>query len=361
MRSLLAALLATGCYAPNPKAGSPCPDGVCPAGLVCSPASHTCELTAVDAMTDAAPPSFQYRRRITIENGATSALPSGFTIRLALATVLPSLVAQGKARSDLADVRIIGDTLGERNRIIDAAPAPVAASFSLAQLIAAGATNTEYALYYGAPMAGPPPETGSAVFPVFDQFTAGIANTWLAHDAPTTYGGELVLRAGHTDAIATTAAVDNVPLVSAIELVATIVDPTSAGTTQPEGTFFYWFGYQRTGDFSAVDPWAVWIARAPQAVGGEQKSPVGCEAGCSTNTVTQDGAPHYYSIQRDADLTRFERDTNTSFIITLTNNADYSVMLRNFMATSDLRVDWVRARARVSPDPSVTLGGEESL
>src|SRR5688500_7818979 len=38
-----------GCYSPQPQPGAPCPDGTCPTGLVCSPASRTCELHAVDA------------------------------------------------------------------------------------------------------------------------------------------------------------------------------------------------------------------------------------------------------------------------------------------------------------------------
>src|SRR3954469_14721900 len=37
------------CYAPNPKAGSPCATSPCLAGLVCSPATLTCELPAIDA------------------------------------------------------------------------------------------------------------------------------------------------------------------------------------------------------------------------------------------------------------------------------------------------------------------------
>jgi len=38
-----------GCFAPHPQAGAPCPSGVCPEGLTCSPATQTCELRAVDA------------------------------------------------------------------------------------------------------------------------------------------------------------------------------------------------------------------------------------------------------------------------------------------------------------------------
>jgi hypothetical protein len=42
MRWLVVALC-TGCYAPEPRAGAPCPTGRCPQGLVCSAATSTCE------------------------------------------------------------------------------------------------------------------------------------------------------------------------------------------------------------------------------------------------------------------------------------------------------------------------------
>lgn len=48
-------LLVAACYAPSLKAGSPCDQGPCPSGLVCSPTTLTCERTAVegiDAATD---------------------------------------------------------------------------------------------------------------------------------------------------------------------------------------------------------------------------------------------------------------------------------------------------------------------
>ncbi len=57
MRWLLAfASCLVGCYSPQPHAGSPCPDGVCPDGLVCSPATVTCERTAIDAGPHDGPP-----------------------------------------------------------------------------------------------------------------------------------------------------------------------------------------------------------------------------------------------------------------------------------------------------------------
>jgi hypothetical protein len=220
---------------------------------------------------------------------------------------------------------------------------------------------TEYSLYYGNPSATSPPASGAAVFPVFDHFTSSIAAFWNVGGAPTLSIGNVVLRANQLDALSTTAVSDNLPIVSAVEVYARAVDPQSVGTVQPEGTFWYWFGYQRTGDFNATDPWVVWIARGQGTIHTEQNSPVGCEANCSGPTITQNAAFHYYAIERDPTATRFYRDGVLSHTATVTNNADYSVIIRNFMATSNVEVDYVRARARVSPDPTITLGVEENL
>src|SRR5262245_52492182 len=194
MRAMLA-VLACGCYAPNPSTGAPCPDNICPSGLVCSQATHTCERSnvdrdaggdavdaRVDAGIDAPPPTFRYRRRITIYNNTNTALPAGLTIHYPLNNMLAMLVSQGKAKADFSDVRIVGDAVGERNRIIDLAPAPSAVSFSLAQSIGAAGMSMEYALYYGAPGAGPPPANGAAVFQLYDDFNSGIASVWLKND-----------------------------------------------------------------------------------------------------------------------------------------------------------------------------------
>ncbi len=380
MRAVVAAVVLIGCYAPHPPAGSPCANGVCPSGLVCSPASQTCELVAVDAPggKDAAPGSdarvdaagdagmtspFAYRRRITIQNTSTSMLPAGFAIRVSLDPTLANLLTQGKVKADLSDLRVIGDgSLGDRDRIVDPAtgPAPPAVTFALALPIAAGATDTSYALYYGDPAATAAPADGTKVFTIYDDFTTGIASFWLQNDGPITSGGKLVLRAGHTDALTTAAG--SLQIVSAVELVAKVIDPTSAPTVQSAGTFYYWFGYQHRGDFTASDPWILWIARGKSQIHTEQKSPTGCETECDgPTTLPQDTAPHYYAIQRDPSATRFYLDGALSTTTTVMNTADYSVMVRNFLATSDVDIDYVRARARVSPDPTTTLGAEENL
>jgi hypothetical protein len=376
MRAWVAVLVLAGCFSPTPPSGAPCAaNNVCPDPLVCSPATQTCETTAIDpdaAVADAvdapvdtsdAPKAYLYRRRLTILNGSNTPLPTGFAIRVSLAPTLALMIAQGKANQNGSDVRVIGDTAGERNRILDlpAGPAPQALTFALASPLAAGATTTDYAIYYGAPGATAPPANGAMVFGIYDDFTTVISNAWLKNDAPTVTNGKLVLRAAHTDAITTNAANDGIPIVSAVELVSTIANVNSDPTPTTDGTFYYWFGYQHTGDFSPSDPWALWVARGKGSIGSEQKSPVGCEVSCDGPVVTQNTAAHYYRIERDPTATRFYLDGALSQTATVTNSADYALMIRNFLMTSTVEVDWIRARARVSPDPTVTIAAEEAL
>jgi hypothetical protein len=200
---------------------------------------------------------------------------------------------------------------------------------------------------------------------LFDDFNAAPASFWLKNDGPASSNGKLVLRPNTTDAIATNPTTDNVPLVSSLEMIVTISDPNSDPTNHTNGTFYYWFGFQRTGDFTETDPWAVWIARGKGQLHGEQKSPNGCDGTtqvpeCDGAYVTQDTNAHYYAIERDTGSTRYYRDGTLSYQPTVTNT-DLAVMVRNFALSSTMTVDYVRARARVSPDPTITVGNEQTL
>lgn len=385
MRGVVAACLLFGCYSPHPQAGAPCPDGVCPTGLVCSPLTQTCETTATsrpdaydmvldgpaDAPGDGVRPLYLYRRRITIKNNAASSLPAQYTIRVPFAA-LSQLITDGKVASTTNDLRIIGDVAGERDRVIDRSP-PFPATvinFPLASSLAAGATNTDFAIYYSRLSPPVPPQNPNAVWPpLFDDFAGNSVGTiWLTNDGPSVGAGKLTLRANHTDAITLNPIGDNVPLVSSLEMMVAISDPQSNPTTQGTDTFYYWFGFQRTGDFTATDPWSVWIARGKGQLHGEQKSPNGCDVNstpsvpeCDGPYVTQDTAMHFYTIERDTNVSRFYRDGTLSYTTATVTNTDLSPMFRNFAATSELTVDFVRARARVSPEPTVTVGAEENL
>lgn len=99
MRWLFAAILASGCYSPHPQPGAPCGTGGCPDGLVCSPATMTCELRAIDAAVDT--------RAVdsTVDTPPADAPPSGPRVvqqgtnhassAASLSVTLPNLPASG--------------------------------------------------------------------------------------------------------------------------------------------------------------------------------------------------------------------------------------------------------------------------
>ena len=146
-----------------------------------------------------------------------------------------------------------------------------------------------------------------------------------------------------------------------MELVARVPDPSSDSTVRPAAPFYYWFGYQHTGDFNASDPWVVWIARAQERHRCRAEVAGRLRDDCKPTPDAQDSAAHYYAVVRNTGETRFYRDSAAATVIPVSNTTDYSLMVRNFMATSDVDVEWVRARARVNPEPTVTLGAEENL
>ncbi|HEV7554710.1 MAG TPA: hypothetical protein VGO00_04590, partial [Kofleriaceae bacterium] len=52
-------VVAMGCYSPVVSTGSPCTDSdQCPDGQVCSPATDTCELSAIDAPNSSSSDAF---------------------------------------------------------------------------------------------------------------------------------------------------------------------------------------------------------------------------------------------------------------------------------------------------------------
>lgn len=53
VRWFFAAAVCAGCYSPHPQPGAPCSSNGCPDGLVCSPATMTCELHSIDPAIDA--------------------------------------------------------------------------------------------------------------------------------------------------------------------------------------------------------------------------------------------------------------------------------------------------------------------
>jgi hypothetical protein len=272
-----------------------------------------------------------------------------------------------KTRSDRADLRVFDASGAERDRLVDAAPAGL--WFALDAPIAAGSTDT-YWLYYGNPNSTVAPADGTHVFAFYDSFDGPALDPhWTASGAPVLTSGFLVLRQNNFDAVRSDYLNDNVPRYSVVEIAALITSTAGAQATPPGGAeaFLYWMGYQRQNDFVPASPWTLWIARGATATSiqsEDQDATAGsnCQNGCTQPTpIPQDTAEHVYRIERDLAETRFFRDGVQAYTAAAGATEDDSLMLRNFMTGSDFRIDWLRARPLVSPEPTVTVGAEQPV
>jgi len=297
-----------------------------------------------------------YERVVTIVNGGSTPLPVGYTIGVPFpASQIQAAVSAGKMRADLADLGVKGPS-GERDRLIDASPFPSVVWFSLSAQIAGGATDTSYAITYGDPNASSPPANGAAVFAFYDDFvgTSLDGSKWMSQGTVSVSGGELTLPKGGLGAVTTL----SLPATTTVEWRAKISDPTS----DPDGQtgFYYWFGFQRNGDFVTTDPWILWIARDESLVGAEDDAD-GCPNDCANTPGAQNNGFRNYGIERQPLETIFSIDNATSYSTPATNDQAMSLMIRNFLVTSDVVVDWMRARTRNYPEPTVSLGPEQQL
>jgi hypothetical protein len=302
-----------------------------------------------------------YERSLELKNVASTAAPAGSPVCVILDGDVATEIL-GKVRADFADLRVLGPTT-ERDRTVDLLTADrLEICFRLERAIALGGTDTDYALRYGDPGAMAPPPAQAKVFDFYDGFDAPVLDParWLVNGAPVVAGGVLRLPMGSTQpAVTTVAASDTIPPSASLEVRARVLDPTSEGLPQPNGgSFYYWFGFQHTGNFEAVEPWTVFIARSKSSVEAEHKTTSGtCAPGCDESALGQTASFRTYRIDRSSGGARFVYDDGTVFEAD-GDNGDMSVMLRSFLATSDVEIDWVRARPLVGPDPEPLVGPE---
>jgi hypothetical protein len=315
------------------------------------------EATADTVVTPDAPARVRYSRAIRIANDTGVSMPAGLTVRIPVESLAVD-VAGGKTLADGADLRVVSST-GVRDRIIDFAPPgdKPAVWVSLAAAIEPGATDTSYSLTYGGNDPTPPKADGANVFLFYDDFNGTtLSNAWLKLGAPVVGGGTLTIRVD--EGVSTVAASDAVPDRSILEMNARVTNPAATAGTMG---FFYWLGFQRLGDFDASRPWAVFVSRSVGTIQGEVFSSTAdagpCFNGCTLAPRPQLTGARWYRIERDKDKTRFVLDgVDTGGIVEPT--ADFAVLMRNFSPSSDLVIDWVRARAFRSP-PTVTVDPEQ--
>jgi hypothetical protein len=322
---------------------------------------------AADARSEDAPSSSDvnagdssapaYQRAVTVN--AADALSPGYVVGFQLDTA--SLVAAGKMRSDLNDLRVFDPKGTELDRVVDTGT-PSFVWLAITRAIGNGASNT-YSVHYGDPSAGPAPASGSNVFSFYDDFPGStLSPQWVTLGSPTVSGGTVRLHAWDADAspdpdsMHTNPQTDNVQAASWLEIDATVTNPASPADAV--NGFWYWLGFQRQGDFQATTPWILWISRQMNQIWAED---VDVDASFTGNAVTQDTQAHAYVVARAPSSTSFYRDGTQIYTAPYPNMTAYAVMLRNWMQSSDVVVSLVRDRPLVDNEPTVTVGAEKPL
>jgi len=123
---------------------------------------------------------YGYRRRISIVNNVASNLGSGYSVCLTVNTA--SLVSSGKMLSSGNDLRILygnGSSWVEIDRdTIDMNTSSTKVWFKTQAEIDSSATDKNYYMYYGNPSAGSPPADKSEVYLWFDDFSTNTTNNY---------------------------------------------------------------------------------------------------------------------------------------------------------------------------------------
>lgn len=321
-----------------------------------------------DAGIDSAPIAAKYARTVAVTNVASDPIPAGNAACTVLAAdVVSAAVTAQKMRADLADLRVYAPTGKEVSRTADVLPGGRAyVCFTLETAIANGASAI-YEMRYGDRNATPAPTHG--VFPFVDEFdTMPTGPKWSTKGNPSVANGRLKLPAGAVTSILTPPGSDGVPISASLVLSVQIANPTSAAVSKDAGNaedyFFYWFGFQRYGDFAEGEPWMVFIERDIGSIKAENKQ-TGASAGpcattCAGSNVGQSDKSRIYRIDRHLSGVLFTFDDGQTFAPQGTSG-DMAIMIRNSLAASDMFVDWVRARPLVWPEPAMAVGAEKTL
>lgn len=316
--------------------------------------------TSDAAVTDAAyAPKF--RRAITVENRAQTTIPAEYTFCFDQAVLDAS-----KTRSDFGDVRVFGLNGTERPRLVERhVDGSIHVCFRFERAIPIGMSDT-YEERYGDPATPPPAVDPATLFSFYDGFDGStLSAKWAALGAPKVANGVLVLPKGGDNGVRTIAATDGIDSSASLELRVRVVDPSSP--PRDGSVFYYWFGFQRKSDFVAESPWTLFIAReigtirAEHRLGGESVPPEAgpCAMTCASSFGLQTSQFRVYRIDRGGGQNEFSLEGQP--FSAPGDNGDLGILLRSSLATSDVEVDWVRARAIVVPEPSVTVGGETPL
>jgi len=308
------------------------------------------------------PAEYTVARALTIANGATTSLVSGYAVCFAVpSSEVAAARAAGTMRSDFGDVRIFGPG-GERPRVVDLRRlGSLSICFKTVREIPAGGADTGYTIAYGNAGATAPAGAEDSVFAFFDGFDgSSLASRWVTRGAPIVHDGVCELPgATNEPGITAPASSDGIPPAASLEMRIRVVVPNATGLPLGGGeTFYYWFGFQRAGssDYQAAAPYTYFISNGPAQIEARHETPTGpCNEICTSGDEPVDDAFRVYRIDRTAQKVRFIHDSG-AFFEAVGDNGDLAVMIRSFLRNGAIEIDWVRARPLVLPDAVVAIG-----
>jgi hypothetical protein len=126
-------------------------------------------------------PGWSWEADLAVGNSGAATLPTGYTVGFTVNTA--GLIAQGRMRSDCADLRVAfaGATEIELDRLVESCNSSgTVVRFRTQADIAAGASDTRYRMYFGNTGGTNPPANPSFVYAFYDDFQDGDSSGWTA-------------------------------------------------------------------------------------------------------------------------------------------------------------------------------------
>jgi hypothetical protein len=318
---------------------------------------------------------YDYRRQISIINNVASTLASGYSVCLIVNTA--SLVSGGKMLPSGNDLRIVylnGSSWVEIDRdVIDMNAGSTKVWFKTRAGISASGSDNNYYVYYGNPSAASPPANKSNVYDFWDDFNDGsLGSAWTfsqiggASGSCSESGTVVILNATNSGDLWD--ASDNLLFLSISRSYDVLVESYTSSWGGSHQTWSKMGGVQLRQSLDANSKNRI-MSPVYSAVGATNSYRL--STGGSTFEQTTSTQPKYCRLSRIEGTSRAWYSTNgvswtelgsqISFSGGLSNPICLGIHLAGLSSSSHwVEVDWFKVRKYVDPEPSTSVGPEES-
>jgi len=320
--------------------------------------------------------NYQYRKKITVTAG-TVAVPSGYSVPFTENTA--SLITAGKLRSDGRDFRVLylnGTAWVELDRDVYSGwnTASTVTWFKLQASIAASGSDSNYYVYYGySGETGTPPANRNNIYDFWDDFNDGSLNpAWTfsqiggASGSYSESGTVVKLNAISSGDLWGTS--DRFLFLSISRSYDVLVESYTSNWGGSHGTWSKMGGVQLRQSLDATSKNRI-MSPVYSAVGATNSYRL--STGGSTSEQTTATRPKYCRLTRIGGTSRawystdgvswIQLGTQVSFSGGLSNPVRLGIHLAGLSSSSHwVEVDWFKVRKYVNPEPTTTIGSEET-